>query len=232
MKDRQILRPTMIGLRNALVLLPALLMATAWSQSESQGTSLGDLARKTRAQKTSKDHVAAKKVLDEENAQSAKWQKRSASFLVTVPPAQLTISIPVPNKTVDFGAEVPIGNSNIYIPFGETSWSPSFDTAAQEFLSMLLNRSHFRCSALKVGAVEDTTIDRQRAALLHFSFVSHDIPHDGVALFVSAPEQVLSVGCMYRTVDWERAQPICEDVINSAEVQIPTGNYTVLKKTW
>ena len=213
------------------VFLPLLLLATAWAQSDSSQASLADLARKTRADKASKDHVAARKVLDEETVPRATWQKQSRDYWATIPPATLTISTPTPIRAAEHGIEIPLKESSIYVPFGETVWSTSFNTAAQEYLSMLLGRSRFRGSALTMDGVEDTTVGGQRAALVHFNFVYKGIQHAGVALFVSAPEQVMSVGCIYRKVDWEQAEPTCEDVINSAEAQVPT-EYKPFKKPY
>jgi len=209
--------------------IAGLLLVTGWAQTDPPPVSLGDLAKKARAEKISRDHVSARYVLNDENARSAKWEKHSTHFYATIPPAKLTISVPIPNRAADFGVEVPIGNSTVYIPFGETVWSASFNTAAQEYLGMLLNRSRFRGAALKIDGVEDTTISFRRALLVHFNFDFKGIHHAGVALFVSAPEQVVSVGCMYRSVDWELADPICEEVINSAEVEVPT-EYKSFKK--
>jgi hypothetical protein len=205
----------------------ALLFATAGAQTDSPQVPLGDLARKTRAESGSKNH--ARRVLNDDNAPRAHWIKRTSDYWATIPPAILTISIPESSHGADFGVEVPIGKSSVYIPFGETVWSTSFDTAAQEYLSMLLNRSRFRGAALTLDGVEDTTVSGQEAKLVHFNFDFKGIHHAGVALFVSAPAQVVGVGCMYRSADWEQADPICEEVINSAEVKVPT-EYKLFKK--
>ena len=220
-----------LGLVPTLLLL-CLAIAQTWAQTDSQNPPLGDVAKKTRNARASKDHVTAKRVLDEETVPHANWHKHTASFLVTIPATKLTVAIPVPNRSAEFGYEVPIGESVIYIPFGETSWTNSFNSAAQDFFTMLLSRGRFRGMSLKLGDTEDTTIDDRRAILVHFTFVFRSIPHDGIALFIGVPEQVTSMGCMYRSVDWEKAKPMCEDVIRSSEVEIPAGDYTTLRKTW
>ncbi len=94
---------------------------------------------------------------------------------------------------------------------------------------MLLTRSQYRGAKLVIDGVEDTSVGGQDAILIHFNFDFRRIPHHGVALFVSAPLQVMSMGCIYRRQDWQEAATICEDVINSAEVQIPT-EYKPFKK--
>jgi len=199
------------------------------AQSEPAQNSLGDVGRTTRAEKNSKNHVVASRVMNEENAPRANWEKHTTSYWATIPPARLTVSVPMSSRPADHGIEVPLAQSGIYIPFGETIWSESFDEAAQEYLGMLLTRSRFSGAALKLDGVEDTTIGGQQAALVHFSFEFHGIPHEGLALFVSAPLQVMSLGCIYRNVDWEKASAVCEQMMNSAEVEIPT-DYKAFKK--
>lgn len=212
----------------AALCVAGLLLGTGWAQTEPQ-VSLGDLAKKTRAEKAAKEHVVARKVLNEENAPTANWEKHTTSYWGTIPPANLTVLVPVSSRGADHGLEVPLEHSGVYMPFGETIWSTSFNVAAQEYLGMLLTRSRFSGAALKLDGVEDTSVGGQRAVLVHFNFGFRGIPHEGMALFVSAPEQVLSLGCMYRNVDWEKAAPICEQMINSAEVEIP-AEYRPFKK--
>ena len=218
--------------RRARVAAVALLLCGAlWAQSDSGQPSLGDLARKTRAEKSSKQHVSAKRVLNDENAPTANWEKRTTSYWATIPASTLTVLIPIDHRPADHGVEVPIGNSSVYIAFGETVWSESFDEAAGEYLDMLLTRSRFSGSKLKLDGVEDTSVGGQQGALVHFNFSFRGIPHQGLALFVSAPLQVMSLGCMYRNIDWEKASPICEQMMNSAQVEIPT-DYKAFKKPY
>jgi hypothetical protein len=212
--------------------IAGLFLATGWAQTDSSQGSLGDLAKKTRAEKASKQHIAARRVLNEENARSANTQKHTTDYWATIPPASLSVMIPTPNHGVYCGVQVPLEHgSGVHILFGETIWSTSFNAAANEYLTMLLTRSCFSGAALKLGGVEDTSVGSQSAVLVHFNFGFRGVPHAGMALFVSAPEQVLSLGCIYRNVDWEKAEPICEQVINSAEAEIPT-EYKPFKKPY
>jgi hypothetical protein len=213
----------------AALFVAGLWVSTAWAQTDAPPVPLGDLAKKTRTEKTSKNHITARRVLNDENAPSANLVEYKKSYWATIPAAELTVKIPTAHRAADFGVEVPLEHSGVYIAFGETIWDTSFDGAAQEYLSMLLTRSRFRGAALKLAEVEDTSVGSQRALLVHFNFGFHGIPHEGIALFISAPEQVVSLGCMYRNADWEKASPICEQVMNSAEVSIP-ADYKPFKK--
>jgi hypothetical protein len=199
-----------------------LLLASGWAQTEPQENSLGDVAKKTRDQKTAKDHVSARKVLTDENAASANWVKRTHSFWATNPPATLTLSVPATNRKADEQSiEIPLEHSSFYVAFGGTIWSDDCFCAAEKYLSSFVSQSRYGGATLKIGAVESTAVGSQPAMLMHLAFNFNGIPHKGVVLFVKVPEQILTVSCMYREVDWEKADPICSQVINSAEAAVP-----------
>jgi len=128
------------------------------AQTESPQVSLADLARKTRADKTSKQHQTARRVLNEENAFQCALDETHDLVLGNDPAAQLTVLIPITSRGADFGVEVPLEHSGVYIPFGETIWDSSFDGAAQQYLGMLVTRSRFRGAAMKLAEVEDTSV--------------------------------------------------------------------------
>lgn len=204
----------------AACFLAALVLSPAWSQSDSSEGSLGDVARKTRADKTAKGHVAARKILDEETAPSAQWMKRTTNYWATVPPATITALIPAKYKAGGDCLEFPLDHGTVYVPVTEPHL-PSTAGSVQEMITALLARTRFAGAVLKTGAVEDTTVSNHTAVLSHFKFESHGVPYDGLALFVDAPEQILPLGCIYRKADWEQAAPICEQMFASAEVSVP-----------
>jgi len=208
-----------------------LLLTSGWAQTEPPSDSLGDVAKKTRAEKASKDRVSARKVLDDDNAPSANWVKRTTSFWATNPPATLTVLVPATNRQAEnYNVEIPLEHSStMYVLFGETIWSDDCFCAAEEYLKMFVGRSRFSGSTLKVGAVEETSVGSQPAILMRLVFDFRGIHHKGIALFVSAPEQILSVGCMYREVDREKAEPICAQIVNSAEAALP-AKYRLMKE--
>lgn len=199
------------------------------SQVDAQEDSVAAAARQTRTEKTAKGHVSAKKILDDDNSPKANMVRRVQEFWATIPPSKLIVLVPVSSRPAPHGLEVPLDKSTVYVPFGETTWTPDFNQAAQQYFDMILTRSSFNGATFKLGAREETTVGDEPAILVHFSFAFHGVGHDGVAIFVGAPEQVLSFGCIYRTVDWEKAQPICDEMINSAEVSAPT-DYKLFKK--
>src|SRR3954454_2239352 len=188
------------------------------AQEQTHG-SVTAAARKTREDKSSPGHTTARKVLDEETSTKPDWSKRSHDYWATIPAATLSILAPNPSTHLSGDSPDPYG---AYILFGETIWSENFNQAASEYLTMMLTRSRYRGAVLTIGGVEESSIGGQRSLLVHFKFDFRGIPHQGMALFVSAPEQIMSLGCMYRDIDWEQASRVCEDVMNSAQIQIPT----------
>jgi|GEM_PF-6501276 hypothetical protein len=196
-----------------------------WGQQEPDN-SVATAAKKARDDKSSPGHISARKVFNEETSTKPNWSKRSNNYWATIPPATLSISAPNPVLRTQGDSPDPYG---AYILFGETIWSDSFNQAASEYLTMLLTRSRYRGAVLTIGSIEESSINGQRSLLVHFKFDFRGIPHQGIALFVSAPEQIMSLGCMYRDIDWEKASPTCEEVLNSADVQIPS-EYKPFKK--
>ena len=198
-------------------------------QSDALSDSVAEAARKTRAEKSAEGHVSARKVLDDDNSPKANTVRRVQEFWATIPPSKLIVLVPTSSRAAEHGLEVPLGKSAVYVPFGETFWTADVNEAAQQYFDMILTRSNFIGAALKLGRREETTISDQSAILVHFSFTFHGVGHDGIAMFISVPEQVLSFGCIYRTVDWEKADTICEEIINSADVSVP-ADYKPFRK--
>ena len=213
----------------AVVVLLCTLPSAIHGQSDASQDSVAEAARKTRAQKSAKGHVSAKKILDDDNSPKANMVRRVQEFWATIPPSKLIVLVPTSSRPAEHGLEVPLDKSAVYVPFGETSWTPDFNEAAQQYFDMILTRSRFNGAPLKLGRREETTVSDEPAILVHFSFPFRGIGHDGMAMFISAPEQILSFGCIYRTIDWEKAQPICEEIVNSADVSVPT-DYKIFKK--
>ena len=218
------------GQRALLALMIAICSLTSAIQGESDppSDSVAEAARKTRAQKSAEGHVAAKKILNDDNSPKANIVRRVQEFWATIPPSKLIVLVPTSSRPAEHGLDVPLEKSTVYVPFGETFWTPDLNDAAQQYFDMILTRSRFNGAPLKLGRREDTTVGDEPAILVHFSFPLRGIGYDGVAMFINAPEQILSFGCIYRTVDWEKAQPICDEIVNSANVSVPT-DYKLFK---
>jgi hypothetical protein len=183
---------------------------------------VAELARKTKAQKAAKDHVAARHVLDENNAPASNLDVYRESFFATIPCATLFIPVAKTGHPRAAYDEFPLKHGGVNILFGETTWNPDFNAAAEQYFSLLTQRSFYRGASLKLGAREDTSVGGQAAILVHFHFDLRGSSFAGLALFVAAPEQVLSVGCLYRSIDWEKSSEICEQAMSGAEVSVPT----------
>jgi hypothetical protein len=213
----------------AVVVLLCTLPSAIQGQTEASQDSVAEAARKTQAQKSAEGHVSAKQTLDDDNSPKANMVRSVHEFWATIPPSKLIVLVPTSSRPAEHGLEIALDKSSVYVPFGETTWTPDLNEAAQQYFDMLLTRSRFNGAPLKLGRREETTVGDQPAILVHFSFPSRAVGYDGMAMFISVPEQILSFGCIYRTIDWEKAQPICEEIVNSAEVSFPT-DYKSFKK--
>ncbi len=198
---------------------------TAAAQSNSEESSVADAARNARAEKNSRDHVIAHRILNEENRPHAGWQKLTKCYYGTIPPSSLSVLAPLTTRRPD-AAHTEYDKVRVFM--GDTIWSESFSEAIRQYLSTLI-RGQYNGARVIINGVEDTSIGERGAILIHFNFEFRGIPHQGMALFVSAPLQVMSMGCVYRKQDWQEAATICDDVINSAEVAVPT-EYRPFKK--
>lgn len=213
----------------AMAILLCALVSPMWGQGDDSQGSVAAAAASSRAAKLAPGHVNAKKVLDDDNNPRANMVLESRDYYGTLPPSKLTVSMPASSRGADHGYEVLLDNSTVYVPFAETSWTSDFNETARQFFEMILTRSRFSGVKLTVGTREETTISDQRAILVHLSFTFRGVAHEGMAIFISVPAQVVGLGCIYRSADWEKAKPICEQIINSAEVSMPS-EYKIFKK--
>ena len=212
-----------------ITILLCALASPIWGQGDDSQGSVAAAAARTKAEKSAPGHVTAKTVLNDDNNPKANTVLESRDYYGTIPPSKLTISIPVSSRPADFGYEVPLENSTVYVPFGETSWTDDFNEAARQFFEMIIARSRFRGVRLKLGTREETTVSDLPAVLVRLSFMFRGVGHDGVAVFIEATEQVVGFGCIYRSADWEKAGLICQQIVNSAQVSAPS-EYRIFKK--
>jgi len=159
------------------------------AQTDPPQVSLADLAKKTRAEKASKEHSTARRVMNDDNAPQRELDQTYDFLLGNDSGCATHGADPDRQPPGGFGVEVPLEHSGVYIPFGRDDLELEFRRRGPGISGMLLTRSRFRGAAMKLAAVEDTSVGSQRALLVHFNFVFHGIPHDGMALFVSAPQQ-------------------------------------------
>jgi hypothetical protein len=216
-------------------ILLALLLATIAAQmilaqaDPQQTQSLGDVARKARAQKAAPVHPKARKVVDEENQVPPGVRSYGSTFCYTVPCAHLDAYLPVETSSLypTGFLQIPIPSSDgaVLVRFGrgtftgEADASDALTTAESNYLSGELVQMFGSVGDLIFD--EETNVGNQPARFTRFTLMNHGIPHEGMAELVTAPDQVMSLGCFYRKVDSEKGSEICQKILDSAKATIP-----------
>jgi hypothetical protein len=191
-----------------------------------QDPSLGDLAKKTREEKQSKDHVAARKTLDDDDRNLAGQPVR-----VRYPAGpQWALVVYLPAKTgfhpggFSYGYAVPLEESRMYIVVSTGTQGNDLKRAEETSIRDVLYGATLPSSLVTVESWRDTQVGGQPAVVSRFKFFSRGILHKGINLLVLVNQQIMSVGCLYRQLDTEKAAPICDDVIGSADVDHPPAS--------
>lgn len=206
----------------ALLLLLCFPLAIRAQEANPQDLSLGELAKKTREERNSKDHVAAKKTLDDDD-------RRLAGHPVRVrypvdPQWALVVYLPVKagyQGSLYYGYAVPLEQSRMYIVVSRGIQGNDLKLAEEKSIRDLLYGATLPSSLVTVESWRDTRVGGQPAVVSRFKFASRGILHKGVNLLVLVNQQIMSVGCLYRQLDTEKASPICDDLIGSADVDRP-----------
>jgi hypothetical protein len=201
-----------------MVVMACVSLSPIFGQNDDVQDSVAATARKTREEKSASGHVSAKKVLNDENAPKANLVRKSQVYWEANPPATLSIFVPKSTQLSTEGYEIPLEKSSVYVPLAYTTWTGDLNSAAERFLRIVLTRGAFSEGPVKITSKEQTTISGHSARLIHVSFTHHGVGQDGTVIFINVPELIVGFGCIYRSVDWAVAQPICDEIINSAEV--------------
>jgi hypothetical protein len=206
-----------------LLVLFSLSLATPAQEANPQDQSLGDLAKKTREERQSKDHVAAKKTLDDDERSLAGRPVR-----VRYPAGpQWALVIYLPPKAgfnagaLYYGYAVPLDESRMYIVVSMGIQGNDLKLAEEKSIRDVLYGAALPSSLVTVESWRDTRVGGQPGVVSRFKFVSRGILHKGVNLLVLVNQQIMSVGCLYRQLDTGKASPICDDLIGSADVDRP-----------
>jgi len=201
------------------------LAAAGWAQDSGQGASLGDLARKTRQENTAKDHVASKKVLNEEN-QSATWVVHACrrmpcySLSITLPknaqwskPAtgQIYSIIPVPGHEADPGHVIRVYGADLLNTY-------TVEQGKRAFLQEWFSRPYFFGQAAKFLFDDQTTIDGHDSVIAHFTLPNKVGQYRGLGLIAGTPAGTMGFACVFRDDDSGDATSVCEGVLNSGRI--------------
>lgn len=203
------------------------LAVTAWAQDSGQNSSLGDLARKTRQEHTSKDHVAARQTLTEES-QAATWAVHACkhvpcySLVITLPrnvqwskPAtgQTYAIIPLPGRESD-------SNHIVRVYAADLLNTSTIEQGKRLFLQEWFSRPYFFGQAAKFEFDDQATIDGNPGVITHFTVAGKAVPSRGLGLIASVPAGTFGFACVFRDDDSGDATSVCEGVLNSGRISM------------
>ena len=211
----------------ASITLACGLAVVAGAQGSDQGSSLGALARKTREEHSSKEHVAAKKTLTEEN-QSSAWIVHACkhapcyALAITLPknvewskPAtgQTYAVIPVPGHESD-------PNHTVRIYAADLLNASTVEQGKRLFLQEWFSRPYFFGQAAKFEFDDQTSIDGNPAVIAHFTLPNKVGMYRGLGLIAGAPAGTFGFACVFRDDDSGDAASLCESVLNSGRISM------------
>jgi hypothetical protein len=201
------------------------LAVAAGAQDSGQGSSLGDLARKTRQAHTAKDHVAAKQSLTEES-QAATWAVHACRHLpcyslsITFPksvqwskPAtgQIYAIIPSPGHESDPGHIIRVYAADLLNTY-------TVEQGKRMFLQEWFSRPYLFGQAAKFAFDDQTTIDGNPAIVTHFTLPNKVGLYRGLGLIAGTPAGTFGFACVFRDDDSGDATSVCESVLNSGRI--------------
>ncbi len=221
-------------IRVSSVLTALLLCATvrAWAQ-DSSGQSLGDLARKTRKERSSATHVRATHVADGEDdgpGSGGVWRLHPCATTVlcyelsimlpksmkwtraTDPPKP--VLIPIPGHEEDSDRAIRVYSADPLVPL------QSVDIAKQTFLQSWFARPEYFGQPAHLELDEHPWVDNNQVTITHFSINGLVHRYRGLSIVTSWSAGNFGFACVYREEDSNVASSICDAIVRSAHYQI------------
>ncbi len=204
-------------------------------QDTGQSPSLGDIARKSRKEHSSVNHVPAKQVVNEEEDgpdPGGVWRLHACTYL---PCFEVAIALPKTLKWTRLASkprpvliswkgpeEDPSHAIRIYA--GEalpgTYSGPYYpDAARRTLLQGLFARPEYFGQAAHIVLDEHIQIGNYPATITHFTVASGDAKYRGLSIASSATSGSLGFACVYREDDSKEAASICDGIIKSARIE-------------
>ena len=201
--------------------------ACAWTQDSTPDSSsrpLGDIARKSRQERTDKDHIAAKKVLNEEGSSKPVLTVHACKQL---PCSSLSISLPAPVAWTRAGyIPVPLPgheddkSHSIRVYEADILEAYDVESAKHLFLQDWFSRPYFFGQAAKFLFDESTRISGWPARITHFTVAGRVMNFRGLGLTAAVPTGTFGFACVFREEDSGDAAGICENILNSARIDV------------
>jgi hypothetical protein len=219
-------------------LLAALVSCAGWgawgqesSGQDSSGKSLGEVARKTRQERSAPGHVPARKVAAEDfdgPDASGVWRMR----LCTITPCyELSIALPKTPKWSRAAQEprpvlIPVSGHEedssrvIRVYAGESSDPKYFlDDFKRMFLQAWFARPEYFGQSAQLLRDEHVPIDWSTGTITHFTITTAVLKYRGSSVVAGSNQGNFGFACVFREEDSAVGSSICDAVVKSARYQ-------------
>ncbi len=198
---------------------------------DSSGQSLGDVARKTRQERSATNHVPARKIATEDDDgpdSSGVWRMR----LCTITPCyELSISLPKNPKWSRAAQEprpvlIPVSGHEedssraIRVYAAESSDVKYFvDAFKRTFLQAWFARPEYFGQSAQLLRDEHVPIDWSTGTITHFTITTAVLKYGGLSVVAGSPNGNFGFACVFREEDSAVGTSICDAIVKSARYQ-------------
>lgn len=207
-------------------------IASGSAIAQESGQSLGEAARKARKEKSSTDHVAAKKVATEDDDDpdaGGVWRVRICKYS---PCYELSVVLPKEPKWRRKAEQprpvlIPVNgheddSSRDIRVYAAESIEPMYllDKAGRTFVQGWFARPEYFGQSARILKDDHVRIpDNANANISHFIITTPNLKYRGLSIVASHPGGNYGFACVFREEDAEVAGSVCDAVITSARSQ-------------
>ncbi len=218
---------TRTGILLTVLLACACIVASA---QDTTGQSLGDVARKTRQERSAATHVSSKKLTDEDDGPDGGgvWRMRLCTlqpcyeFSITLPKRPKwsraeeeprPVSIPIAGHEEDPSRAIRVYEAQ------STDLKYTADSFKRAFLQGWFARPEYFGRAARIALDEHVRIDWTNGLITHFDITTSALKYRGVSAVAGSPYGNFGFACVYREEDSVAAASICDAIVRSAQYQ-------------
>ncbi len=200
-------------------------------ESSSPGQSLGDVARKTRQQRSTANHVPARKAATEDDDGpdgGGVWRMRLCESTLCY---ELSITLPKTPKWSRAAQEpkpvlIPVlgheedAGRAIRVYAGESIETKYYvDAFKRAFLQGWFARSEYFGQSAQLLRDEHIPLDSSTGTITHFTITTATLKYRGLSVIAGSNQGNFGFACVFREEDSAVGTSICEAVVKSARYQ-------------
>lgn len=198
---------------------------------DSSTQSLGDLARKTRQERSATSHVPARKIATEDDDgpdSGGVWRMRLCTI---IPCYELSITLPKNPKWSRAEREprpvlIPMAgheedSSRAIRVYAAESSDPKYtiDSFKRTFLQGWFARPEYFGQSARLARDEHVPLDWSMGTITHFTITTDVLKYRGLSVVAGSPNGNYGFACVFREEDSAAGTSICDAIVKSARYQ-------------